>query len=68
MNTYQRRREMIRVWMKREGVALAVIEDFETKRDPALRWLSGHPMDALLFLGADGGSLLVPWEIGRAHV
>jgi Xaa-Pro dipeptidase len=63
MNTYQKRRELVRVWMKREGIALAVIEDFETKRDPALRWLSGHPMDALLFLNRDGGSLLVPWDV-----
>jgi Xaa-Pro dipeptidase len=49
--------------MKQEGIALAVIEDFEAKRDPALRWLSGHPMDALLFLSAEGGSLLVPWDV-----
>ncbi|MDR0639406.1 MAG: Xaa-Pro peptidase family protein [Spirochaetaceae bacterium] len=63
MNIYQKRRESVRVWMKREGVALAVIEDFEAKRDPALRWLSGHPMDALLFLSANGGSLLVPWDV-----
>ena len=63
MNTYQKRREAVRDWLKREGIALAVIEDFEAKRDPALRWLSGHPMDALLFLSADGGSLLVPWDV-----
>jgi Xaa-Pro dipeptidase len=63
MNTYQKRRETVCAWMRREGVALAVIEDFEAKRDPALRWLSGHPMDALLFLGAEGRSLLVPWDV-----
>jgi Xaa-Pro dipeptidase len=60
---YRRRREVVSEWMRREGVALAVIEDFEGKRDPALRWLTGHPMDALLFLDAAGGSLLVPWDI-----
>jgi Xaa-Pro dipeptidase len=48
--------------MRRAGIALAVIEDFEEKRDPALRWLTGHPMDALLFLSAQGESLLVPWD------
>jgi Xaa-Pro dipeptidase len=63
MNSYQKRRGTIFEWMRREGIALAVIEDFEAKRDPALRWLSGHPMDALLFLSADGRSLLVPWDV-----
>jgi Xaa-Pro dipeptidase len=53
---------MVGEWMKAAGVALVVIEDFEEKRDPALRWLTGHPMDALLFLNAAGESLLVPWD------
>ena len=48
--------------MRQEEIALAVIEDFEGRRDPGLRWLSGHPMDALLFLAATGETLLVPWD------
>jgi Xaa-Pro dipeptidase len=63
MTVYQKRRKAVSEWMRREGIALAVIEDFEEKRDPALRWLTGHPMDALLFLGASGESVLVPWDI-----
>jgi Xaa-Pro dipeptidase len=62
-NPYRKRREVVGEWMRRAGVALVVIEDFEEKRDPALRWLTGHPMDALLFLNAAGESLLVPWDI-----
>jgi Xaa-Pro dipeptidase len=49
--------------MRREGVALVVIEEFEERRDPALRWLAGHPMDALLFINAAGESLLAPWDV-----
>jgi Xaa-Pro dipeptidase len=62
MSPYQNRRKFVGDWMKTAGVALVVIEDFEEKRDPALRWLTGHPMDALLFLNASGESLLVPWD------
>jgi Xaa-Pro dipeptidase len=63
MSPYQKRRKTVGAWLKQEGIALAVIEDFEEKRDPALRWLTGHPMDALLFLKSSGESLLVPWDI-----
>jgi Xaa-Pro dipeptidase len=62
MSTYQKRREKIAGWMRQNNIALLVVEDFEARRDPALRWLSGHPMDALLFLAANGESLLVPWD------
>jgi Xaa-Pro dipeptidase len=66
MIDYQNRREKIYDTMAREGIALLVIEDAEGRRDPALRWLSGHPMDALLFLSVDKKSLLVPWDANLA--
>jgi Xaa-Pro dipeptidase len=66
MIDYQSRREKVYDAMAREGIALLVIEDAEGRRDPALRWLSGHPQDALLFLSVDRKSLLVPWDINLA--
>jgi Xaa-Pro dipeptidase len=54
--------------MARENIALAMVEDFEGRRDPAVRWLTGHPSDALLFLSADRRSLLVPWDINMARL
>jgi Xaa-Pro dipeptidase len=66
MNIYEKRREKIYDWMAQEGIALVMIEDFEGRRDPAVRWLTGQPGDALLFLGLDKKSLLVPWDINMA--
>ena len=52
--------------MAGEGAHLVMIEDCESRRNPAVRWLSGQPGDALLFLSADQRSLLVPWDINMA--
>ncbi|MDR0641555.1 MAG: Xaa-Pro peptidase family protein [Treponema sp.] len=66
MIDYQNRRQKIYDAMAREGISLLMIEDCEGRRDPALRWLSGHPQDALLYLSVDRKSLLVPWDINMA--
>ena len=65
-SSYQKRKDKIFDWMAREEIALVMLEDFEENRNPAIRWLSGQPGDALLFLSADRRSLLVPWDINIA--
>jgi Xaa-Pro dipeptidase len=52
--------------MSGEGTDLVMISDSEEHRNPAVRWLSGQPGDALLFLSATRRSLLVPWDINMA--
>ncbi len=52
--------------MTRNGVYAAVLDDFENQRSSTVRWLSGHPMDALLFLFASGKTVLVPWDVNIA--
>jgi Xaa-Pro dipeptidase len=52
--------------MRRENVALAIFEDVEGRRDPAIRWLSGHPGDALMALTVDRHSMLIPWDMHLA--
>jgi Xaa-Pro dipeptidase len=64
---FERRRAGIYDWMAREGVALAMFEDFEGRRDPAVRWMTGHPADALVFLSVDRSAMLVPWDINLAR-
>ena len=66
MKTYQKRRDKIYDWMAQEGLSLIMIEDCEDRRNPAIRWLSGQPGDALLFFSADQRSLLVPWDLNMA--
>jgi Xaa-Pro dipeptidase len=68
MDAFEARRNRIYDWMAAEGVALAMFEDFEGRRDPSLRWLSGQPGDALLFLSLEKQSLLVPWDINIAFL
>ena len=63
MNQYQARLEKMWDWMAQEEISLAMFEDTEGRRDASIRWLTGHPSDALLFLSADRKSLLVPWDI-----
>ncbi|MCL1813300.1 MAG: Xaa-Pro peptidase family protein [Treponema sp.] len=65
---YQQRRERIYDWMAREGISLLMIEDTEGRRDSNLRWLSGMPADALLFLSVERKALLVPWDINLAKL
>jgi Xaa-Pro dipeptidase len=66
MKQYEARLEKIWDWMAQEGIALTVFEDAEGKRDQTIRWLSGHPGDALLFLSLDRKTLLMPWDINLA--
>ena len=57
MSVYQARLEKLWDWMAQEGIALVMFEDTEGRRDSTIRWLTGHPGDALLFL-----SLVLPSE------
>jgi Xaa-Pro dipeptidase len=68
MTIYEKRCGQIQEWMIRENIAMIMLEDFESRRNPAIRWLSGQPGDALLFLSPEKPSLLVPWDINMAAV
>ena len=62
MNSYAERRGALYNWMCREHIALVMFEDAEGRRDSTVRWLSGHPSDAALFLSADRRALLMPCD------
>jgi Xaa-Pro dipeptidase len=68
MNIYETRRAQIYNWMAQESVTLVMFEDTEGRRDPGVRWLTGQPGDALLFLSVDRQSMLVPWDINMAKL
>jgi Xaa-Pro dipeptidase len=73
-SVYAARLEKIYNWMAEEGVALLMLEDTETRRDQNIRWLTGQPGDALLFLSPDrssaagGRAILVAWDINLAKI
>jgi Xaa-Pro dipeptidase len=62
VSVYAVRREKIYEYLDRQGIDLFVIEDTEGRRAPSLRYLSGHPADALLFLCRGGKAALFPWD------
>jgi Xaa-Pro dipeptidase len=68
MDVFAKRKEKIYNWMATEGLAMVMLEDTEDRRDASIRWLTGHPMDALLFLTVDRKSLLVPWDLNLAKL
>jgi Xaa-Pro dipeptidase len=66
VNPGQARIEKIREWMAQEEISLVMFEDTEGRRDQTIRWLCGHPCDALFFLSHNGKTMLVPWDINLA--
>lgn len=69
---YTLRRTAISFFLHANNISAVVLEDCEERRDPSIRYLTGHPDNALLILTADGKSILVPWDENlaaqQAHV
>ncbi len=64
---YRSRQHRICDYLGAENFDVGVILDFEGLRSHSLRYLSGQPEDALLFVFAKGESLLVPWDVSMAR-
>jgi Xaa-Pro dipeptidase len=64
---YRSRQQRICDYLGAENFDVGVILDFEGLRNQSLRYLSGQPEDALLFVFAKGESLLVPWDVSMAR-
>jgi len=67
MDMYLKRRAELYTWMARNSISVVVLEDTEGRRDPAVRYFSGHPSDALLILTITGHSVLCPWDENLAN-
>jgi len=73
MEAYSARLAKIREWMMDEGISLLMLEDTESRRDMNIRWLTGHPGDALLFIGAgelpkESKAVLIAWDVNLANI
>lgn len=62
----RRRRAFARI-LQDKKIDAAFFEDTEGRRDPAVRYFTGHPSDALLVLTAQGQSILIPWDVNMAR-
>jgi len=67
-NPRQARLDKVKTWMIQEKISLVMFEDTEGSRDNTIRWLCGHPGDALLFLSGEGKTVLVPWDLNLAKI
>jgi Xaa-Pro dipeptidase len=65
--TYRLRQRKITDTLSQSGLEAGVLVDLEGLRNRSLRYMCGQPADALLFLFAGGGSLLVPWDVALAR-
>jgi len=45
-----------------------MLEDSESRRDQSIRWLTGQPGDALLFLSLDRKAILAAWDVNLAKI
>lgn len=59
---YAARKEKLVAYMQQNGISAVVFEDTEGRRNPAVRYYSGHPSDALFIVSAEGQAVLVPWD------
>jgi Xaa-Pro dipeptidase len=60
------RRSRLSARLREDGLFACVLEDFEHLRTSHVRYLSGHPSDAILVVAATGESVLVPWDVNLA--
>ena len=68
MNSYLERQKKVSSLLAREDISLLVLCDREGMRNLSIRYLTGHPSDSVLFIFADGRSLLLPWDINLAKI
>jgi Xaa-Pro dipeptidase len=62
------RRSRVASRLAADGLAAALFEDVEGRRDEAVRYLTGQPGDALLVVAADGRTVLVAWDVNLARL
>jgi Xaa-Pro dipeptidase len=67
-SVFEARFEKIYNWMAQEGISLLLLEDTESRRDQNIRWLTGQPGDALLFLSVEKKAILTAWDINIANL
>ena len=66
-NIYKARKQKLFDFMNENGITAMVFEDTEERREPAVRYFTGHPSDALWICSKDGKNTLVPWDENLAR-
>lgn len=63
---YSKRREKVYQYLKSNRIDAVIIIDTEGMRNSSVRYLTGHPSDAVLVITNDK-SILIPWDTNMAE-
>ncbi|NOY07534.1 MAG: aminopeptidase P family protein [Spirochaetes bacterium] len=63
---YRKRRDKLYGYLDENSIDFAVIRDTRGRRNSSVRYLTGHPSDAVLLI-TKGKSFLIPWDINVAE-
>ena len=64
---FEKRRNVLIEEMKNSNIQAVVFSDNENHRNPAVRYYTNHPSDAIFILTKTGKSVLCPWDINIAN-
>lgn len=59
---YKKRKQKVAEYLSSHEIGAAVFIDSEARREPAIRYLTGHPSDAVLIVFDNGKDILIPWD------
>lgn len=59
---YKSRCKKVAEYLSKNKIGAAVFIDSESHRDASIRYLSGHPSDAILIIFENEKSVLIPWD------
>ena len=64
---FEKRRSILIEEMKNSNIQAVVFSDNEKHRNPAVRYYTNHPSDAIFIITKTGKSVLCPWDINIAN-
>lgn len=64
---FEKRRNILIEEMKNTNIHAVVFSDNEHHRNPAVRYYTNHPSDAIFIITKNGKSVLCPWDINIAN-
>ena len=64
---FEKRRSILIEEMQKTNIQAVVFHDDENHRNPAVRYYTNHPSDAILIITKNGKSVLCPWDINIAN-
>ena len=64
---FEARRNAFAKEMENAKIGAVIFEDTEGRRDPSVRYFSGHINDAILIIASNGKSILIPWDENLAQ-